>query len=327
MIDCALELSIIIINYRTSRITVDCLRSLLPEIDGLSVRIVVVDNFSNDDSIEFIDKWISQQPGNFDIKFLKSSMNCGFSGGNNLGINSSKSKYYLLLNSDTIIKSDAIRLLLNTANINKKMGLFTPSLEWPNGQLQESCFQFHSPISEFVDASQTGIFTHLLKKYNVPIQVKSIQSMPDWSSFACVLVRKEVFDDIGLMDDNYFMYFEDAEFCHRAQKAGWKVLNDPSAHVIHLRGGSSPVKENTKLKKRLPRYYYESRTRYFYQMYGWVGLTTANVLWTIGRLISKTRQLLGRKDKAISEKQWLDIWINWLHPLNNYTHPGSTKSK
>ena len=79
---------------------------------------------------------------------------------------------------------------------------------------------------------------------------------PQWTSFACVLLRREMLDKIGLMDDGFFMYFEDVEFCRRARKAGWEIFHNPKARVIHLRGGSSPVKKNTLERKRLPRYYY-----------------------------------------------------------------------
>jgi hypothetical protein len=81
------------------------------------------------------------------------------------------------------------------------------------------------------------------------------------------------------------------------------------------------VKENTRQKKRLPKYFYESRTRFFFQLYGWFGLTAANLMWWAGRLVSKSRQLLGRSDKAAIERQWLDIWTNWMDPLKPYTRP------
>jgi hypothetical protein len=144
---------------------------------------------------------------------------------------------------------------------------------------------------------------------------------PQWTSFACVLIKDEVFQQIGLLDEGYFMYYEDVEFCHRANKAGWPIVHNPEARVVHLRGGSSSVKKQTKLKKRVPRYFYESRTRYYYQTYGWVGLTAANLLWWSGRTISKTRQIMGRSDKIAIEGQWLDIWTNWLNPLKPYTAP------
>jgi len=319
------KLTVVIINYRTADMVIDCLKTLLPELDGISSRVVIVDNLSQDGSYERIKSWVSGNDDSSRIELMASGSNSGFSGGNNSGIKCEKSEYYLLLNSDTLIRKMAVKKLLNVASKTPDVGLITPRLEWENGLPQESCFLFHSPISEFISVAQTGFITRLLSKYNVPLSVVSKPRNPDWSSFACVLIRKEVFDDVGLMDDGYFMYFEDAEFCHRARKAGWKVLNEPSAHVVHLRGGSSPVKENTKLKKRLPRYYYESRTRFFYQTYGWLGLTLANILWSAGRIISKTRQILGRSDKAISEKQWLDIWTNWLNPLKSYVHPENYK--
>lgn len=320
------ELAIIIINFRTPGMLIDCLVSLLPELRCIDSRVVIIDNNSGDDSIPIIKKWLKENP-NEKVDVISSNNNSGFSGGNNLGINSIKSENYLLLNSDTLIRKNSIQQLLDTGYKYKNAGLITPQLEWPDTLPQISCFNYLSPISEFISSAQTGFFTNFFLKYDVPIPVTKKISTPEWSSFACVLIKKEVFDEVGLMDDGYFMYFEDAEFCYRAKKSGWKVLNNPSARVVHLRGGSSPVKENTKLKKRLPLYYYESRTRYFYQLYGWFGLTFANILWSIGRLISKSRQLLGRGDKAVSEKQWLDIWTNWLHPLKNYTHPGSTRSK
>ncbi|MFK5970531.1 MAG: glycosyltransferase family 2 protein, partial [Candidatus Marithrix sp.] len=319
------ELAIIIINYKTPQMTVDCLTTLLPEIRGTSSSVVIVDNNSADESIDIIQNWLSIHDKESKVNLISSPDNLGFSGGNNLGINSVDSKYYLLLNSDTLIIQGSISKLVKTALEHKDAGLITPKLEWPNTNPQISCFNNLSPISEFISSAKTGFFTKLLNQYNIPIPLSEEITYPKWSSFACVLIKKEVFDDIGLMNDGYFMYFEDAEFCYRANKAGWVTLNQPSSRVVHLRGGSSPVKENTKLKKRLPRYYYESRARYFYQLYGWIGLTLANVLWSTGRLLSKIRQIFGRNDKAISEKQWLDIWTNWLNPLKNYTHPGSKK--
>ena len=319
-----ITLTVVIVNYRTPSMLIDCLETLTPELEEVSSRVVIVDNFSNDDSPNILQRWITENGMTNLVELICSDENSGFSGGNNLGIRSKESNYYLLLNSDTLIRPNAIKILLESASSTNN-GLIAPRLEWDNSAAQISSFRFISPVSEFINAAQTGFITKKLNTHNVPLSVTNEVSGSDWSSFACVLVKKEVFDDIGLMDDGYFMYFEDAEFCYRAKKAGWKVINEPNARVVHLRGGSSPVKENTKLKKRLPRYYYESRTRYFYQLYGWSGLTLANLLWSAGRVISKTRQLLGRTDKAVSDKQWIDIWINWLNPLKPYVHPDNYK--
>ena len=229
----------------------------------------------------------------------------------------------MLLNSDTLVRPKAIRILLETALHFPEAGLVSPRLEWPDGTGQESCFRFQTPFSELIGASQTGMVERLLRKYIIAMPVQTQVAWPQWTSFACVLIKAEVFKKIGLLDEGYFMYFEDVEFCHRARKAGYKIVHNPDARVVHLRGGSSPVKEQTRLKKRVPKYFYESRTRYFCQTYGWAGLTSANLLWWMGRLISRTRQSMGRSDKAAIEGQWLDIWTNWFNPLKSYTLPKS----
>lgn len=304
--------------------TVDCLGSILPDLLD-HWKCVVVDNASGDGSVKKINDWIISQGVSDKISVISSSVNTGFSGGNNIGISNCTAKYYLLLNSDTQVISGSIAILLDEAKKNPSAGLITPRLEFENGMPQESCFHFHSPISEFLNAVNIGILDRLFSGYRVPIPASNSKTNPDWSSFACVLIKGELIETIGMLDDGYFMYYEDAEFCHRSRMAGWDVLNVPKARVVHLRGKSSPVKSSTEKRKRLPLYYYESRTRYFYQVYGYAGLFFANLLWWFGRSFSKTRQVMGRNDKAVSEKQWLDIWTNFNKPLKPYIHPDTYK--
>jgi N-acetylglucosaminyl-diphospho-decaprenol L-rhamnosyltransferase len=314
-------LSCVIVNYRTPQFLKDCLPDLLTEIEDIDANVTIVDNKSGDDSVEIIRKWISLNCSAHKVHIIESSVNAGFAAGNNIGIKSLSAKYYLLLNSDTLIRPGAIRTLLDTAIKIPEAGLISPRLEWPDGTGQESCFKFPSPVSELIDAADTGLVDHHFGKYIVAMPVQTQIAQPEWTSFACVLIKDDVIQQVDLLDEGYFMYFEDIEFCHRARQAGWKITHNPAAHVVHLRGGSSPVKEQARKKKRVPKYYYASRTRYFYQTYGWAGLTRANLLWWLGRIVSRTRQLFGRSDKAAIEGQWLDIWTNWLDPLKPKTVP------
>jgi GT2 family glycosyltransferase len=319
-----LQLAIVIVNFRTPELVIDCLKTLLPELDDLNARVVVVDNRSADDSSEIIQAWLIQHDMNSKVLFVQSECNAGFASGNNIGIKSLNAHHYLLLNSDTLIRPGAIHAILDTAARFPEAGMVSPRLEWPDGTGQESCFRFPSPFSELSDASKTGLIDRLLGKYIVALPVQTQIARPQWTSFACVLIKDEVFRQIGLLDEGYFMYFEDIEFCHRARMAGWTIVHNPEARVVHLRGGSSPVKKQTTLRKRVPRYFYESRTRYYYQTYGCLGLTAANLLWWLGRPVSGIQQIiLGRADKAAIEGQWLDIWTNWLNPLKPYTLPKS----
>ncbi len=317
----SVQLSVVIVNFRTPDYVCACLASLLPQLSDLPARVVVVDNHSGDASADAIASWLGENDPGQTVELIRSATNSGFAGGNNTGIRALRSDLYLLLNSDTLVRPGAISTLLESAQRFPDAGLISPRLEWPDGAGQESCFRFHTPFSELIRASQTGLVERMLSRYIIAMPVQQQVALPEWTSFACVLIRHEVFAQIGLLDEGYFMYFEDVEFCRRARTAGWVIVHNPEARVVHLRGGSSPVKEKTRQKKRLPRYFHESRTRFFYQSYGWFGLTAANLMWWIGRLVSKSRQVLGRSDKAAIERQWLDIWINWIHPLKSYTHP------
>ena len=316
-----LQLSVVLVNYRTPELILDCLVTLLPDMSGLHARVVVVDNHSDDDSSGIICSWLYKNDVEKKVMFIQSETNSGFAGGNNLGIRSMRARHYLLLNSDTLVRSGAVATLLETAAHYSQAGIMSPRLEWCDGTGQESCFRFHTPLSELIDAAKTSLVSRLLNRYVVALPVQREIAIPQWTSFACVLIRDEVFQQIGLLDDGYFMYFEDVEFCLRAHKAGWQIIHNPAARIVHLRGGSSSVKESSRLKKRMPRYYYESRTRFYYQAHGWIGLTAANLFWWLGRLLSFFRQMAGRRDKAASDKQWIDIWTNWLDPLKPYTHP------
>ncbi len=317
-----LQITVVLINYKTPQLCIDCLTTLIPELEPFAAKVAVVDNASGDDSVTQIQAWIDHHQVGDIVMLMASKENTGFSGGNNLGIQSIDSDYYLLLNSDTLVRPGAIQTLLEAAEKHSSAGLVSPRLEWPDATPQESCFKFHTPISELIHSSATGIITRFFRKYVVAQPVQNEPASYDWTSFACVLIRKAVFDDLGLMDDGYFMYFEDVEFCHRAKQAGWKVLNVPDAHVVHLRGGSSSVKKQTQLRKRLPRYYYESRTRFFYQVYGKTGLLLANILWSLGFGIASLRSLLTPNFvPSVSACQWRDIWINFFDPLKPYMHP------
>jgi hypothetical protein len=321
-----LKLLIVIINYKTPELVINLMQSLIPELIPDETKVVIVDNDSNDGSIDKLSSWIegNNQQGFFEL--IEAGHNYGFSGGNNIGIKHEDAENYLLINSDTLVRPSTIETLLTAVKDNPEVGLFSPRLEWENGVPQQSCFNYHSPVSELINSAATGPITKAFSNFVVAQPVKNTMGYYQWTSFACVLIRKQVFEDIGLMDADYFMYYEDVAFSRKAQEVGWKVMNVPKARVVHLRGGTSSVKEDTKLRRRIPRYFFESRTRYFYQFYGRVGLFFANILWTLGWLIGTFRSLItkGYTSNA-SRLQWIDIWTNFFNPTEQYIHPSRYK--
>ncbi len=319
-VKCAI--GIVVINFRTAALVKDCLSAIGPELEANDARVAVIDNFSNDGSAEEIADWLMRgEVWKGRIMLVRSPSNEGFSGGNNIGINAVDANYYLLLNSDALMRPGALGALIEAAARAPDAGIIAPRLEDLDGTPQISAFRFHSPLSEFLAAAETGPLDKLFRGAIVPIGVSDAPHDCDWASFACVLIRRAALDEVGLMDDGYFMYFEDADYCRALRNKGWRVVYDPSARVVHLRGGSSPVKSSMKAKKRPPAYYYAARTRYFRKAYGPLGPSAANLAWLAGRGVARLRALFGKPAPLLCENQGADQWTNWRDPLGDRRAP------
>ncbi|MEZ5897351.1 MAG: glycosyltransferase family 2 protein [Parvularculaceae bacterium] len=316
-------LGVVIINYRTPDLVRRCIDALGPQLAGNDARAVIVDNFSDDGSADAIDAYLSEVGANWKnrVTLIRSPENTGFSGGNNIGIAAIDAEFYLLLNSDALVRPCALESLIASARAHPRAGIIGPRLEDEDGTAQISCFHFISPMSEFLSAAETGPLDKMFARFVVPRAVVDAPVESDWVSFACVLVRRAAIDDAGLMDEGFFMYFEDADYCHAMKRAGWASLYDPSARVVHLRGGSSPVKSSLKAKKRPPAYYYASRTRYFRKNYSPLGLYLANIGWLKGRAIARLRALFGKPAPLICEHQGADHWLNWRDQMGDRHAP------
>lgn len=314
---------VVVINFRTPQLVIDCLDALGPELEANDARVAVVDNFSNDGSAEAIAGWLTTGAlWKGRVFLIRSPANEGFSGGNNLGVAAFDAAHYLLLNSDTLVRPGALKALLDAAARDGDAGTIAPRLEDLDRTPQISCFRFHSPLSEFLTAAETAPLDRALGFAVVPIPVSDKPMTPDWASFACVLLKREALDAVGPMDDGYFMYFEDADYCRRMKEKGWRVLYEPAAHVVHLRGGSSPVKKHMREKKRPPAYYYAARTRYFRKWCGPFGLAAANLMWLAGRAVARARALFGKPAPLLCESQGKDQWTNWRNPMGDRRAPG-----
>lgn len=316
------KIVISIINYRTLDLTLDCVRSALDDIGALDARVVVVDNASEDGSCEAIAEWIATQPADTPVQLVRSPTNTGFSGGHNQGIAAVEADYYLLFNSDAVLRPGFLRAILTTAEAHPKAGLIAPQIETDAGDIQVSQFRFHNPWSELVRAAGTGPITRALGRYVVALDPPVDPQAVEWASFACIMLRGEMVKDLGPMDEGYFLYFEDAEYCLRARRAGWGIALALDAVAVHFRGGSGPVKADAKAHKRLPAYYYSSRTRFFYQAHGRIGLIMANLAWHLGRAIAGLRRILGGRPHRAVENEARDIWTNFSTPLGPRNAPG-----
>jgi N-acetylglucosaminyl-diphospho-decaprenol L-rhamnosyltransferase len=302
------RLCVIIVNYKTAQHTLDCIDTLKDQLEWGKDRVVVVDNASGAQDLEQLTSRIENNGLRELVTVITCAQNRGFSAGNNAGLEAEHAAFYLLANSDTLFRHGAVAGLLEAARENPKAGIISPRLEWPNGDVQMSCFRFPTPLSDTIRSAETGLITKLLKRHNVILPNSERESRPEWTSFAAVLIRREVFDRIGLLDENYFMYYEDVDYCRRARNHGYDIVNWPFARVVHFQGKSSGLEAKVQEKKRLPAYYYHSRARYHEKFHGELGLLAANVCWYAGRLVSLSRELCLRKARTVADREFLDIW-------------------
>jgi GT2 family glycosyltransferase len=249
------------------------------------------------------------------VSLIRSPVNYGFAGGNNLALQAVHAERYLMLNSDAFVRPGAIAELMRALDQRPDVGLVGPRIEWPDGTPQNTCYRIRTPLTELLAAARSSPLTRLFSNHEgtYPIPMNAME--PGWTSFACVLVRREVFEQVGLLDPGYFMYFDDLDYCRRARSAGWRILHWPTARVVHLRGQSGPLKQLAESLKRRPAYFYASRNRYYAKFYGRLGLWMTNLLWEFGRFIAWGREMVGNKDPHICQKEVLDVWINWLDPM------------
>lgn len=307
-----IRLAIIVLNYRTPGMVIDCLASLEGQVMPPEQRVVVVDNDSGDGSAGQIEAAIVERGWGEWAEVVRSERNGGFAAGNNVGIQHVDAEYYLLLNSDTLVREGSIATVMKTLEEHPEVDILGPRLEWPDGRHQISTFRYRTPISELLYGSGLGLLARLFPRHVVAQEHHDWVEGLDWVSFACVAIRREVIDRVGLLDERYFMYFEDMDYCRRATRAGFAIAYQPAARVVHLRGGSSPVKEAARRKKRPPLYYSNARSRYFRSFYGLAGHFAANLFWILGFLIALLR---GRS--SAFEKEWRDIWASPTHAMGD----------
>lgn len=230
-------LDIIIVNYKSTRYLTRCLSSVFESIDGLGAHVHVFDNGSNDD--------VGQINQSFPNTFLtKNSQNIGFSRAVNTVLKETNRRYVLILNPDTIVDKGFLKAIGSYMDTNPEVGIAGPKIFDPCGTIQGSARSFPTFHTAFFGRS--ALISKLFPKNRItranlltgncdgktPMEV-------DWVSGSCMAVRREAINDVGLLDERFFLYWEDVDWCKRMWKKGWKVVYYPQASIEHYVGGSS----------------------------------------------------------------------------------------
>jgi N-acetylglucosaminyl-diphospho-decaprenol L-rhamnosyltransferase len=231
-----IDLSIIIISYNTCNLLDECLASTHAKPCRLALEVIVVDNASSDGSPDMVtSKWPL-------VTLIRNSANQGFAKANNQALRTCRGRLALLLNSDTQVRGDALEAMVTFLDSHPQVGILGPQLLNPDGTLQPSGNRMPSMFNQiwwslpfhriFGAESWRSRYLDHHRNYNQLIEVDEV-------SGAALLVRRAVWESIGLLDEEYFFYFEDIDFCTRAKKAGWRVIYLPEAKIMHYWGMSS----------------------------------------------------------------------------------------
>lgn len=250
------SLDIIIINHNSTDYLLDCLRSIYDSFKKITIKIYVEDNASDDHSERIKLKFPK-------VTFSRNSSNMGFAGAVNRALKKSSAPYVVLLNPDTQITAGFFKSLLSYMENCTEVGIMGPEILNSDGSIQGSARSFPNLITAFFGRksllrrwfpnsrmARQSIRTH------IPDGISSMDV--DWISGACMVVRRKAIEDVGLMDERFFLYWEDADWCKRMWTAEWKVVYCPMVTVVHYAGGSSvslPFRSNFEFHKSYYRMY------------------------------------------------------------------------
>ncbi|NOU73876.1 glycosyltransferase [Paenibacillus sp. LMG 31458] len=232
-----MDLSIIIVNYKTRDLTLACIESVLSSCTAYKFEIILVDNASDDGMLQVVSELHPQ------VVCIANTDNVGFSRANNQGIRIAKGRYVLLLNSDTIVQPDTLDVMLRFMDENPAVGASGCKIVLPDGSLDKACKRgFPTPSASFYYAfgfSKLFPNSPRFNQYQLGYLSSDDEYPIDSLVGAFMLIRREAIEQVGVLDEEFFMYGEDIDWCYRIKEAGWVNYYYPRTQIIHHKGASS----------------------------------------------------------------------------------------
>jgi len=279
-----LDLSISIVNYNTKDFVLGLIRSILENTRRISTEIFVVDNNSTDGSVEAIKKEYPQ------VQVIANRKNLGFGAATNQVIRASRGRYVVTFTTDTVVLPESMDILVEFMDRNPQAGAVGPKIVNPDGTVQTSGKTFPTPLVALLVTTGLGrLFpkSRALQNYYLPMKEYDRFREVDQLSGACLLVRRETIEDVGLLDEDFFIYCEDVDWCRRMRQRGWKLYYLPQAQVIHHKGESSKKSSHQAIK-----IYYRSLRHFYRKHYAPQIPRLLNAFWLLGLRIQEARALL-----------------------------------
>lgn len=315
------DLAVVIVNYRTADLTLDCVASLLPARAAFpTLRVMVIDGHSNDGSAERIAESVTARGWDDWVTVLPLPVNGGFAFANNRAIAALAAAGPLppaiaLINPDARVRPGALETLAARLDREPQAGAVGAQLIHEDGRRQASAFRFPTLRSEFCRGAGTGLFDKILREPPIVIESDVALEVP-WVTGAAVMFRTKALRTTGMFDDGFFLYFEETELMHRLQRAGCTIWHEPAARVVHEGAAATQIYDpetGMPRRQRMPRYWYVSRRRYFAVVYGRFYALLTGLAWLGGRLFWRLRQLVfPRSDegtrRSIGDMMQYGLW-------------------
>jgi len=295
------RIAIVIVNYQTGDLILEHLQKADVQAAAYpGSYIVIVDNASPNDDGEMLMREIETRSWKTSISVIASEKNGGFAAGNNVALRNILGEnnpvdYVFLQNPDAYPHEGGFKRLVEFMEKTPKAGIAGARLEGLDKIPEVSAFRFFSIASDLISAARTGIITKIFSDALVtPPQQEGVFEV-DWLCGAAVLIRREVFADVGLLDEAYFLYYEETDFMLQAKRQGWQRWYVSDAHYTHMIGQSSGVKHGKSKEKRIPDYWFDSRYHYFRKNHGALYTFAANLAWSFGSIFYIARSFIERR--------------------------------
>ena len=295
-----MKLLIVVVSYRVTDLTIDCLRALSGQIERIpDARVALCENGTGQDAIDLLMQAIKENDWGSWVDLTAIYPNRGFTGGNNAVIRPALEsldppEYVLLLNADTLVQEHSLDTLVAFMDGHPKVGIAGSMLISPDGLVESTPFRFSGIATEFDRGLRLGLVSKLLSPWSSVLPKPGGAFRGGWVSGASLILRRTMLEQIGLLDEGLYTYFDDLDICLRAHRAGWETWYVPESRVIHLGGASTGV-TGQGAKSRLPAYWYQARLRYFLKNYGALYTALVDIAFISGYAIWRLRRRIQRR--------------------------------
>jgi N-acetylglucosaminyl-diphospho-decaprenol L-rhamnosyltransferase len=294
------DVIVVIVNYRCAAFTARAVESLAAERERhpeLNLRAVVVENASGDEPA--LRRLLGGRHEDW-LTLLFSPVNGGFGSGNNFGMRWAlgqglSPRYFHFLNPDTEVRPGGVAQLVRFMDQHPSAGMAGSRLENDDGSGWPTAFRFPSVWSELEEGLTLGIVTRLLDRHVVRRVMSDQAALVDWLPGASCMVRRQMLEDLGGFDEAFFLYFEETDLALRARRAGWQAWYVPDSLVMHVAGQSTGVTVRTSKPPRLPRYWFESRRRFYSKNHGLGYAAAADLAFLFGHAVGTVKRKLRRQ--------------------------------